>query len=63
MVMNGMNKDELSEAHESFSDDIALSNLDVEIGNSASMILPPMANQVIIMLELPSLKLFISYYL
>ena len=62
MVMNGMNKDELSEAHESFSDDIALSNLDVEIGNSASMILPPI-ELVIIMLELPSLKLFISYYL
>ena len=61
--LNTPPSEQVEQPVESFSDDIALSNLDVEIGNSASMILPPMENQVIIMLELPSLKLFISYYL
>ena len=46
-----------SEPVESSSDDIALSNLDVEMppmptfGNSTSMIPPSMENQVIIMLN------------
>ena len=64
--LNTPPSEQVEQPVESFSDDIGLSNLDVELpplGNSTSMIPPPMENQVIIMLELTSLKIFISYNL